>query len=84
MIRIQQQNASHSHRGTTALYVCICHGVTDHEIRRAAEAGVRTVSELTMRTGLGSGCGSCVEMAGGLIDDVHARPFPVPVLAAAA
>ena len=37
-----------------------------------------------MRTGLGSGCGSCVEMAGGLIDDVHARPFPVPVLAAAA
>ena len=84
MIRIQQQNASHSHRGPAALYVCICHGVTDHDIRRAAESGVRTVSELTMRTGLGSGCGSCVEMAGGLIDDVHARPFPVPVLAAAA
>ena len=66
------------------MYVCICHGVTDHDIRRAAEAGVRSVSELTMRTGLGSGCGSCVEMAGGMIDEVHARPFPLQVFAEAA
>ena len=82
-IRIRAENASHSHRGSAALYVCLCHGVTDHDVRRAAESGVRSVSELTMRTGLGSGCGSCVEMAAGLIAEVS-RPFPLQVLAAAA
>lgn len=66
------------------MYVCLCHAVTENDVRRAAEAGVRTVSELTMRTGLGSGCGSCVSMAVDLIDEVHARPFPLPVFAAAA
>jgi bacterioferritin-associated ferredoxin len=66
------------------MYVCLCHGVTDHDIRRAAESGVRTVSELTMRTGLGSGCGSCVGMASEIVDEVHSRPFPLPVFAAAA
>ena len=65
------------------MYVCLCHGVTDHDIRRAAESGVRTVSELTMRTGLGSGCGSCTSMASEIIDEVS-RPFPLPVFAAAA
>jgi bacterioferritin-associated ferredoxin len=67
-----------------AVYVCLCHGVTDSDVRRAAEAGVKTVSELTMRTGLGSGCGSCLEMATGMIDAVHARPFPLQVFAEAA
>jgi bacterioferritin-associated ferredoxin len=78
------EDANRSQPGTRSMYVCLCHGVTDHEIRRAAESGVRTVSELTMRTGLGSGCGSCVSMAVGLIDEVHAREFPLPVFAAAA
>ena len=33
------------------MYVCVCHGVTDRDIRRAAEEGVREVHELTMRLG---------------------------------
>jgi bacterioferritin-associated ferredoxin len=37
-----------------------------------------------MRTGLGSGCGSCVGMASEIVDEVHSRPFPLPVFAAAA
>jgi len=45
------------------MYVCICHGVTDQDIRQAADAGCASVTELTMRTGLGSGCGTCGEMA---------------------
>ena len=46
------------------MYVCICNGVTDHDIRQAAEAGCRSVPELTMRTGAGANCGSCLDMAG--------------------
>ena len=68
-----------------AMYVCLCHGVTDHDIRRAAEAGCSTVSELTMRTGLGSGCGSCGEMAAEILGEASApKVCPLPVFAAAA
>ena len=67
------------------MYVCICNGVTDHQIRQAAEAGCRSMAELTMRTGAGATCGSCVEMAGALLDEVHAsRVLPLPVLSHAA
>jgi len=66
------------------MYVCVCHGVTDHQIRRAAEEGVREVHELTMRTGAGSSCGSCLELAAQLLDEHHAaRPLPLDVLRAA-
>ncbi|MFZ5657271.1 MAG: (2Fe-2S)-binding protein [Pseudomonadota bacterium] len=68
------------------MYVCICNGVTDRQIRQAAEAGCRSISELTMRTGAGANCGSCVEMAMALLDEVHAgaMPLPLPVLQRAA
>ena len=66
------------------MYVCICHGVTDKSIRQAADDGCREVHELTMRTGLGSGCGSCVELARQLLDEAAAtRAFPLPILRAA-
>lgn len=69
------------------MYVCICNGVTDRDIRQAAEAGCRSMAELTMRTGAGSTCGSCVDMATALLDEVHAeraRALPLPVLSQAA
>jgi len=70
------------------VYVCLCNGVTEREIRQVAEAGCHTISELTMRTGCGASCGSCVEMATQLLDEVHAkRPLPtlsLPVFSRAA
>ena len=67
------------------MYVCLCHGVTDSDIRRAAEAGCGSLAELTMRTGLGSGCGSCGEMAAEILAEASApKAFPLPVFAAAA
>src|SRR5690606_35882024 len=62
-----------------AVYVCICNGITDHDIRRAAEAGCGTLSELTMRTGVGACCGSCVEPATALLEE--ARPAAPGLLA---
>lgn len=68
-----------------AMYVCICHGVTDKDIRQAADAGCASLTELTMRTGLGSGCGTCSEMAGELLAEARAvHVFPLRVFAAAA
>ena len=43
------------------------------------------MSELTMRTGCGATCGSCVGMATQLLDEVNAvRALPLPVLSHAA
>lgn len=70
------------------MYVCLCNGVTERQIREVAQAGCRTVSELTMRTGCGASCGSCLEQAAQLLDQVHPDQsrdiHPLPVLSQAA
>ena len=67
------------------MYVCICNGVTESDIRQAAEAGCKGVPELTMRTGVGANCGSCLDSAAALLDEVHSvRELPLPMLQNAA
>ena len=67
------------------MYVCICNGVTDHDIRAAAHAGCRSVTELTMRTRAGANCGSCLDMASSLLDAAHTvRELPFAVMQEAA
>lgn len=68
------------------MYVCICNGVTDHAIREAASRGVSSLEELTMRTGLGSGCGSCADVARDILAESRSpaiRPFPLRLAIAA-
>ncbi len=68
------------------MYVCVCNGVTDKDIQREVDAGCTSVSELTMRTGAGASCGSCIQLADALIGNMlaaknqPAMEFPVPVL----
>lgn len=65
------------------MYVCICLGITDRDIRRAADEGCRDLTELTMRTGCGSNCGSCRDLAAEIFSESRARfDFPLQVLAA--
>lgn len=65
------------------MYVCVCHGITDREIRRMADEGCRDLTELTMRTGCGSSCGSCRDLAGEILSEARARfDLPLQVLAA--
>ena len=70
------------------VYVCICNGVTERDIRAAAAAGCRSMTELTMRTGCGSSCGSCMPTAAALVDEVAQRPslvvLELPLVARAA
>lgn len=66
------------------MYVCVCHGITDREIRNAADEGCRDVHELTMRSGCGSSCGSCVPLAAEILAQANAtRAFPLRILRAA-
>lgn len=70
------------------MYVCICNGITDREIRRAAQAGCRSVPEVTIRTGAGANCGSCLDAVASLLEHERAarmrRDLPLPVLLHAA
>lgn len=70
------------------MYVCICNGVTDRDIRQAAEAGCRSLPELTMRTGCGATCGTCLEAAAAMLEqarlDEARHPRELPVLQVAA
>lgn len=66
------------------MYVCICNGVTDADIRRIAADGCRDLHELTMRSGCGASCGSCRDLAGEILADSQPQAFPLPVLPVAA
>ena len=68
------------------MYVCICNGVTDHQIREAAASGVRSMAELTMRTGCGATCGTCLDTATTILEASIAeqrQAFSLPMLGAA-
>lgn len=45
------------------MYVCICHGVTDKDIKKAASNGVSSIQELQLMTGAATGCGGCLDHA---------------------
>ena len=67
------------------MYICICNGVTEQQVRDAADGGCASVAELTMRTGAGANCGSCIGLAAELLDEHRARrALPLPMLAQAA
>jgi bacterioferritin-associated ferredoxin len=59
------------------MYVCICHSVTDKQIRRAASRGVDNLYELRESLGVAAGCGSCASMAQDILNEAnagHAEP----------
>lgn len=59
------------------MYVCICHGITDRAIRRAAASGARSLADLTAMTGIASGCGSCADLARELLEESQELPLAV-------
>ncbi|MGD1877404.1 MAG: bacterioferritin-associated ferredoxin [Kiloniellaceae bacterium] len=56
------------------MYVCLCNGYRDAEIREIAESGVRCAREVYLTLGNGPCCGTCLDCAQGIVDDVHALP----------
>lgn len=65
------------------MYVCLCNGVTEREIRQAAQAGCESMAELTMRTGCGASCGCCVPTAIAILEAVRLELAPDTVHGAA-
>ena len=51
------------------MWVCLCKGVTDGQIRSAISAGARTPVEIGTHCRAGTGCGGCLPEVCRLLDD---------------
>jgi bacterioferritin-associated ferredoxin len=41
------------------MYICICRGITDQDIKQAAAQGITSIQELSQSMGVGADCGIC-------------------------
>jgi bacterioferritin-associated ferredoxin len=53
------------------MYVCICNGHRDSEIRAAAAAGFRCAREIYQHLGKPPRCGRCLDVASQIVSEVH-------------
>jgi len=65
------------------MIVCLCRRVSDRDIRRAVQSGVRDFSELQDETGVASNCASCHDCAKEIFDQACAQSACAPVACAA-
>jgi bacterioferritin-associated ferredoxin len=49
------------------MYVCLCHGVTDKEIRRLGDQGHRSIRAIQSQCNAGANCGACINQLKELI-----------------
>ncbi len=68
------------------MYVCLCNAVTDSDIREAVADGVRSMRELSRRTGCSGNCGRCAPTAREVLlealqDDQHPVTTPLQLVA---
>ncbi|HTP40065.1 MAG TPA: bacterioferritin-associated ferredoxin [Steroidobacteraceae bacterium] len=54
------------------MYVCICNGVTERQVRQAVDAGVHSMRQLRERLPIGNCCGRCVGCAREILNDQKA------------
>ncbi|KXU38538.1 (2Fe-2S)-binding protein [Ventosimonas gracilis] len=53
------------------MYVCLCQGVTDNQIRQAVHQGCANFRELRSRLGVASQCGKCARSAKQLLRETQ-------------
>ena len=63
--------------GADTLYLCICNAITERQVRETAQAGARSVDDLTAQLGVGAGCGRCRECAAELLNRLDEKTIPI-------
>jgi len=56
------------------MYICVCNGHRESEIREAAATGLRCAREIYRHLGKPPRCGRCLDLAAKLVDEVHSAP----------
>lgn len=65
------------------MYVCICTGITDKDIRDAARAGAHDLNQLSAATGCNTVCGSCGDLALEILRETEQESRLLPMAAVA-
>lgn len=55
------------------MYVCICKGITDNQIRAAVMEGANSVREVRKSLGVASQCGKCGSLARDIVRESLAQ-----------
>ncbi len=56
------------------MYVCLCHGVTNHTVARAVASGATTSGQVAAACFAGSECGRCRRTVRAIIEAVTTDP----------
>lgn len=57
------------------MYVCICHGITDRQIRETLDRGAESLGEVQTQVPVGGCCGRCLPTAQDIVDEhLHRQP----------
>ncbi|MBV6696203.1 bacterioferritin-associated ferredoxin [Kitasatospora aureofaciens] len=64
------------------MYVCMCHAVTEDQVKKAIDTGANTPRQIAKGCKAGTDCGSCVRRIQALLGEHGARPCPTARLAA--
>ncbi|MFE7588931.1 bacterioferritin-associated ferredoxin [Kitasatospora sp. NPDC057512] len=64
------------------MYVCMCHAVTEDQVKKAIDGGANTPRQIAKGCRAGTDCGSCVRRIQALLGEHGARPCPTARLAA--
>ena len=56
------------------MYICVCKGVNEKQIRQAVDEGHCSMQKLKCRTGLGSQCGLCRKETRALLSQLQVKP----------
>ena len=51
------------------MYICLCNGITDRDVRRTASADSPTVAQLYRALGCTPQCGKCVPVVRQMLDE---------------
>ncbi len=67
------------------MYICVCHAVTDRQIREAAFNGAQTLKDLRRDLGVTRDCGRCATCAKDCLKEARSATLNIapPVMAAA-
>jgi bacterioferritin-associated ferredoxin len=64
------------------MYVCMCHAVTEDQVKQAIDAGANSPRQVAQGCKAGTDCGSCVRRIQALLGEHGGRPCPTARLAA--
>jgi bacterioferritin-associated ferredoxin len=51
------------------MYVCVCHAVSDRQIREVVDQGARSLFEVQCQLPVGSCCGRCTDTASKVVSE---------------